>query len=188
MKRTKAKRTATIRKISKRSKRKQFGFKRPPDPDLDGDWDALDTKLRRDLLTSRNSIEKLAPFERPDAILKRYVYQFVREHLAQGNGKKLEYLLWYFRTGEQRTHRIRFEDNPFHWALAAIPTELSELSRPALTKIGRQLLYADRHDIEPDLLIGFILQTGNPDAISKKADDTDKRENWYLAKVGAKKS
>lgn len=188
MKRPKAKRTAAIGRISKSSKRKRFGYKPPPDPDLDGDWDDLDTRLKRDLLISRNSTEKLAPFERPEAILKRYVYHFVRKHLAQGNGKKLEHLLWYFRTGEQRAHRIRFEDNPFHWALAAIPTELSELSRPALTKIGRQLLYADRHDIEPDLLIGFILQTGNPDAISKKADDTDKRENWYLAKVGANKT
>lgn len=188
VKRTKAKRTAPIGRIPKGSKRKRFGVKRPPDADLDGDWDNLDTRLRRDLHTSRNSAEKLDPLDRPEAILKRYVYHFVRKHLAKGNGKKLEHLLWYFRTGEQRAHRIRFEDNPFHWALAAIPTELSELSRPALTKIGRQLLYADRHDIEPDLLIGFILQTGDPDAISKKAKYPDKREDWYLAKVGANKS
>lgn len=185
VKRTKIKRVAAKSRFPKISNRKRNPYKRAPDPRVEGDWEDLESDLRRDLPASRNPTGKLAPFERPEAVLKRYVYRFVREHLEAGDGAKLEYLLGYLRSAEQRAHRIAFETNPFHWALSAIPIELSELKRPALTKVGRQLLYAHRHDVDPDLLIGFLYQSGDPDEISRKAVIPNKLEDWYLAKLGA---
>lgn len=170
------------------SSRKRKPYKRSPDARVEGNWDSLKEELRRVLPLSRYPTGKLTPFERPEAILKRYVYRFVREHLEAGDGAKLEYLLGYKRSAEQRAHRIAFEANPFHWALSAIPSQLSELKRPALTKVGRQLLYAHRHDIDPDLLIGFLYQSGDPDEISRKAVIPNKMEEWYLAKLGAAQS
>lgn len=170
------------RKRRKSGSRAKRGPKRLPDQQVDEAWEAFEQDLGRKLAISRGLVEELAPFDQPAGILKRLVYSFVRTRLACGDGKKLDYLLWYKRKGEQRAHRISFEDNPFHWVLSAIPFEISELTRPSLSKVGRQLIYAHRHDIEPELLVGFLYQSGSPDVIAKKAKLITNREAWYLIK------
>lgn len=174
------KRPKSRARVDKPAATRRDPVKRPPDPRMEGDWDNFEGELGRVLLKCRYSEVKLVPYDQPEATLKRHVYKFAREQLASGNDKKLAYLLWYKRAGEQRAHRISFQENPFHWVLSAIHPQISELDRPSLSKIGRQLLYAHRHDIDPDLLVGFLYQSGSPDVISKKAKALNKREQWYL--------
>jgi hypothetical protein len=54
------------------------------------------------------------------------------------------------------------EDNPFHWCLVAIDTELEIFGHNAARRrAAAELAFADRHDVPELYLIGFIYQLGS---------------------------
>lgn len=60
-------------------------------------------------------------------------------------------------------------------------------NRRELGRIGRQLLYAYRHDIDPDLLVGFLLQTGSVKEVAAKASAQPLIfEDWFRLREEAK--
>lgn len=157
------------------------------------------------------------PFNTPEAILKRHTYAFVRGMLRLDGGRSLESVLDDLRGDMQpkrpaakgkrgskkrlRERRVKFQDNPFHCTLQMVslkvmPTVPSKhlsqktelFGRSVCTRFGRQLNYAHMHDIDPNLLIGFLHQSGNVSKICESAADPTKREAWYLNELNEAQS
>ena len=163
---------------------------RRPSP-LEVEWDEfkIDTLSKVRQRVNSPVGEKFAPYDRADSILKRMVYKFVRQHRQSKGFKHIETAISNDRDSG-RTMRIRFDDNPFHWVLFGLKNCVGilgkfEIDKFSVSRFAKQLSYADRHDIEPELLIGFLLQTGTMSEVCEKADNSNSYEGWFLAKKHA---
>lgn len=125
-----------------------------------------------------------APYDKPESILKREVYKFVRDHLTEQNSSRFEDVLDENITNERRL-RVEFSANPFHKIFLALRSEGIEIKPFEITRYSSQLLYARRHEIVPDMLIGFLYQTGSPDVIRERVMNTKYWEPWYLARLNS---
>lgn len=145
-------------------------------------WDEL-TEALLDERQRRRNRRDLTPFDKPDAYLKREVYALVRDYLRQGRQHLLEELILESRY-PYAPRSPSFGDNPFHWVFFGMRDPTTDnLRKDEVSRFGRQLLYAHRHRIEPELLIGFLHQSGTPDEIATKVADPDRREDWYFANM-----
>ena len=180
---------------------------RPTAAEMKERWLAFLVGLEREVKKSQKGLKtgvRLAPYDSPDGVLKRGVYQFVKAQCDAGLDGLLETALDNLRTGDvvekskgmkkprpkkQIRHRKKtFDKNPYHCALRALPPEIRKLRGDDYTRMGRQLLYAARHDIDPDLLIGFLAQTGTMKQIAEKAvAEPEKLEEWFRVKQEAAK-
>ena len=158
-----------------------------PSP-FDSDWDDFKVDVKTAIASIVNSptSTKFAPFYRADSVLKRMVYAFVHEHRPTKRYQHLESAIANDRD-EWRGLRVPFKDNPFHWILFGLKDRIVfygkfEISKSDVTRFGRQLSYADRHEIAPALLIGFLFQTGTISEVCRKQPSLEKREPWYLDK------
>lgn len=171
------------------------------------DWQVLIAELQRDIGASQERLadgKKLSLYAAPDGVLKRGIYKFVKTKLKAGQCRLLEDVLDKLRTAplrkptkggkkstsskQIRHRRISFEENPFHCALREVPSTIRKFRGDDLTRIGRQLLYASRHDIEPDLLIGFLAQSGTMKKVAENiVAVSEVEEAWYSAKEEAAK-
>lgn len=161
--------------------------RRKPSP-FDSDWDDFkaDVKAAVTGIVNSPSGTKFAPFYRADSVLKRMVYAFVQKHRPTKRYQHLESAIANDRD-EWRGLRVPFKDNPFHWILFGLKDHIVildgfEISKSDVTRFGRQLSYADRHEIAPELLIGFLFQTGTISEICRKQSSSETRERWYLDK------
>lgn len=181
--------------------------KRATVADVMSEWSGFVDGLEREVIASRGRLqagEKLAPYDSPDGVLKRGAYGFVRSKLKAGQGRLLDDVLDNVRTaalGKRRKSakkaepakqiRIRqkaFSENPFHYALRELPSKIKQFRGDDLNRYGRQMLYAYRHEIEPDLLIGFLAQTGTMKEVAAKAvAEPQELEEWFRAKQEAAK-
>lgn len=162
--------------------------RRKPNP-FDSDWDDFKADIKAAITRIVNSPlgTKFAPFDRADSLLKRKVYEFVREHRPTKRYEHLETAIANDRD-EWRGLSVNFSENPFHWVLFGLKDHVVifdkfEIGKWDITRYGRQLSYADRHDILPEHLIGFLFQTGTISQICQKECATPKvYEQWYLNK------
>ncbi len=129
-------------------------------------------------------VEVQAPYDKPESILKREVYRFTMRYLTDQNSGRLEDVLE-ANIPIERTLRVKFSENPFHRMLLALRSEGLDIEPFEITRYSSQLLYAQRHDIDPDLLIGFLYQTGSPDEIRKRVMRQKYWEPWYLARLNS---
>lgn len=122
------------------------------------------------------------PFETAKSVLKRMVYEFIIEHRETSKLKYLESVISDDRE-EGRPIRIRFDENPFHHVFFALSKHVSvgrfSISKWDVSRFGKQLLYAQRHEVLPEYLIGFLYQCGSVSEIEAKVDDANFREEWY---------
>jgi hypothetical protein len=118
-------------------------------------------------------------YDKPDSVLKREVYRFVKDNFTPSTIHKLEKVVDDL-IDDYREMRTGFSDNFFHWVFLALASERIVLKPYEITRYSRQLLYALRHGVDPDLLVGFLYQTGSPDEIGKRALDKKRREEWYM--------
>lgn len=132
----------------------------------------------------RRNMQKLTPYEKPEAFLKREVYGLVCRYLDAGTEGLLR------RAIESEPADFpqspSFSENPFHWVFQGLRgAESVTLKRYQVSRFGRQLLYARRHRVPPEFLIGFLFQCGSPDAIYKKAgaDDVEPWLGAYLERT-----
>jgi hypothetical protein len=111
---------------------------------------------------------KRTPYDERNSYLKREVYRFVCGYLDAGTEHALRHVL----EGEREDFptSTTFRENPFHWAFFALrdPSAPDAIEKFEVSRFGRQLLYARRHRIPPELLVGFIHQSGGPDAVYRK--------------------
>ena len=154
-----------------------------PSP-FEDEWEAFKGLVSSKVQSSKTPPpgKKPAPYDKPDAVLKRTVYEFVRRHRPSKRYKHIETAITNDRDSG-RALRVKFADNPFHWVLGGLKDHVDIIERYDITRSGRQLLYADRHDVEPHFLIGFLYQSGDPNEICRKAKRPSQFEDWYLSKL-----
>jgi len=121
-------------------------------------------------------------YDKPESVLKREVYRFVITNFTPRTIGRLERVLDPL-IERSREIRLGFTDNNLHWILLALSSEEISIRASEINKYSKQLLYALRHRIDPDLLIGFLYQTGSPEQIAEKVRDPTCREEWYLTKT-----
>lgn len=93
--------------------------------------------------------------------IKIAVYRTVRELFEQGQEAKISKLL---EAIGYRRKTISFEQNPYNWCLQILKSKTKLLNRieaSTLNSIGWQLMHAHNHEIDHDMLIGFIYQTAS---------------------------
>lgn len=158
----------------RRKSTREPGYKRPRWAGYlatEGRWDDLQVKLERGTQL-RKATPDLPPFDREASFLKREVYAFVLENFRTSieEANLLRFLPEVIARAKRRPpHKPSVEANPFHWVFYALAAEGRHLERWEISRFGRELLYAKRHSIPPELLIGFLYQTGTPDQIYRKA-------------------
>ncbi len=147
------------------------------------EWDTLVQQIKNQRLPRRNQPD-LPPYEQEVNYWKREIYQFVCQHLDNETGKYLDLIL---QEGVVPSKSPRFKDNPFHLALYATKDQLAEKDqRWKVSRYGKQLVYARRHRVPAELLIGFLHQTGTPDQVCSKANHPETFEPWraeFLARL-----
>lgn len=173
--------------------------KKPTAVQIAEDWAVLIRRLDADTLAANNrtgSGKTLTAYEKPDGILQRLTYTFVikynknytRSSLKEFLDKRLdaadEKADKAAYSGRDHHNAYEFYDNPFDYTLKAVLAEAAvEISDSMRSRTGRALLYAERHDIDPDLLVGFIYQSGKLDHVAQKANKERTRENWLYNKA-----
>lgn len=141
-------------------------------------WDEFEDQLTAAVRERNAPAHRRPPFDTARGYLKREVYRYVCERLEKKAAVALEWCIEEARGGRQ-PRRPSFKENPFHWVLLGLQDnpELN-LKKGEVSRFGRQLLYGRRHKVPPELLIGFIYQTGSPALINRKLAD-DERESWF---------
>lgn len=160
------------RKAQTRSKRQRL---RGREKEVLGKWEGGVEHIGR-LLAQAAAIDKPAPDEKPEAVIKVQVYQLVRELLIERHRTDFENVLAYKM---ESSPRVSFDANPYYWALKAIwkDGEIA-LKGNVVSKYAKQLVYADRHDIPPELLTGFLYQVGGIRRITNILK-AGAYERWY---------
>lgn len=159
------------------------------------DWGTLIRELNaetRHAANQKGNGKSLTAYEKPDGTLQRLTYAFTSQYnkystrsllkefldtrldIADENADKPKY------SGRSHHNSYEFYDNPYDYALKAILAETTiSISDSTRSRTGWALLYAERHEIDPDLLVGFIYQSGTLDSVAQKAKLERTREAWY---------
>jgi hypothetical protein len=147
-------------------------------------WDAFEDRLANEVNRRRACGKGLSPYDKPRSYLKREVYRHVLERLAEGRAKELQQCIELARDGYM-PNSPTFGQNPFHWTLLGVQhVGVLKLEDYDVSRFGRQLAYAAIHRVPPQLLIGFLFQTGSPGQISKKFA-SGAREEWQILELPA---
>ena len=116
----------------------------------------------------------VAPYDQKANYLRREVYRVIRKLDGRSEGRAIIEAAVRGHCGSEPT-RVSMAQNLFFWGLKAIAARIT-LEPDRVSRLAKEMLYAFRHEIEPDLLIGFILQTGAA-RIHKK--DGIEVESWF---------
>ena len=117
-----------------------------------------------------------------DAYAKRKIYSWVLEHIRN----KTDVNCTKRAFPRDNIQKPNFEQNRFHWAIAACQDCGVPIDQAYTSRYARQMLYAYGHGIEPELLIGFIYQCGGYETMNRKLNDNI-HEDWYTADYRKKK-
>ncbi|MDO7843769.1 hypothetical protein [Sphingomonas immobilis] len=129
---------------------------------------------------------KLTPFEASHSVVKRMAYEFVLQHRATSKFNWIEAAISDDRD-EGRTIRTRFDDNHFHHVMFGLSKHIHfgnySITKWNVSRFAKQLLYAERHEVPPEYLVGFLYQSGTISEIEAKVDDPNFREDWFRKKM-----
>ena len=106
-----------------------------------------------------NPASEPAPQDTASSKFKTIVYKYVRDWITTNRSSRIKSFCYDLKDGRKT---IEFEDNQFNWVLHALYKEgegKKFLSPSKINSLGWQLLHAYRHEIDPNLLIGFLYQT-----------------------------
>lgn len=147
------------------------------------EWGTLVQQIKNQRLLRTNKTDTPVN-ERMDNYWKREIYRLVCFRLDDSTGKYLDDILNEIST----TYRgPLFKDNPFQLALHSTMDESREKDeRWKPSRYSKQLVYARRHRVPAELLIGFLHQAGTPDEVCSKANDPETFEPWraeFLARL-----
>lgn len=103
--------------------------------------------------------------EAPNDWFKRNTYRFLRAFIDQELSSTFEAEI---RKGERKTDALdKIRENPFKLGIFAMYLD-SSFPRNDRQIFGNQMLYAYKHDISPEHLVGFIRAAGSPLKIAEK--------------------
>ena len=101
--------------------------------------------------------------------LMREIYALGRQLISEKPSFDPEDLVAMMR--DQPTTRPDVSPGPFHALFMAVYKENDPISGSERWLMARELKYAYRHNISPELLCGFLLQSGTRKEINKKLDN-----------------
>ena len=116
------------------------------------------------------------PYDKPNGYLKREVYRLVCDCIAD---RKVRALQRKVATNDSSPRpSAHNEENPFYWGLLAVcGINDPRVSRNNRSKFANELLYAHKHKVPADLLVGFIYQIGSSDGLRQRLVD-EQTEEW----------
>lgn len=115
----------------------------------------------------RRGKASFAPYDTAHSYLKRAVYDFVQDpDLSKNQYLGLKRLVVRERNDVSRAPAI--EENPFFWGFLLVFADDESLARSDRSKFAAELLYAYKHDVPAELLVGFIYQVGGYARIRQK--------------------
>jgi hypothetical protein len=121
----------------------------------------------------------ISPYGLAPNVFKREVYRLVRD-LRDTKGGLHQIDSAVAQHCKQRPRSWTLDENPFFWALRAISGNPrgKHMNSYVITRLSQQMYYADQHNVAPDIVIGFILQTG----LANIKRNMTKRlmEEWYV--------
>lgn len=179
--RTKAKRSSAAKSKSSTIYHRPSAF--------EAEWDEFVESAKRKLHKSIGDGRKdQIPHYHPISLLKRLIYEFVRENRGKVLDSEIERAIYnaeYINatTDVGKPVNILYNDRPFYRVLYGLRRDIKkiglELPKADFTRIPQHLEYADRHNVPTQDLIGFLYQAGPLNEICKKARDPGRRETWY---------
>lgn len=109
-----------------------------------------------------SSAERLPPFKSAGGYFRREAYALIREHL-----NSLQTIKQLARYDMREKRQPTIENNVFYWGLLAVDPAHCAVKQADLSLTAMQMLYAHRHGVPPEHLIGFIYQCGSQSHIRK---------------------
>jgi hypothetical protein len=142
--------------VSRQTAGKRPASLTPGDERLKDKWDALIEPIIAEW--RHRPATGAAPYDQKANYLRREVYRVVGNLLERSEGKQMIEAAVLGYCGREPT-RLTMSQNPFFWGLKAVADRIS-LAPDRVSRLAKEMNYAWRHNIKPDLLVGFILQTG----------------------------
>ncbi|QOV93443.1 hypothetical protein [Novosphingobium sp. ES2-1] len=152
-------------------------------------WDKFVASVEAELANARRATAEFgkSPYYAPANVVKRAVYKFVISARAKVKLGPLERTIDAIRVAHAggkvlRTLRKDFRRDGFYWVLTGLHLDCpaANLRKSDVTRFTQHLKYARRHRVPPEYLIGFLLQTGSLAEVYRRAQDPERREQWYL--------
>lgn len=106
------------------------------------------------------------PYDKPNGYLKREVYRLVRRCIAGGALETLKRIVAHDDSSSRPSAHNQVD--PFYWGFMMVCGMDDRIRRQDRWKFANELLYAHRHDVPPELLVGFIYQIGSSDGLREK--------------------
>lgn len=110
--------------------------------------------------------EGLSPQESANGVLKREAYRVICHYIEHRQAAYFETVIR--ERGGALSSVIKLADNPFHYGLTALFGDDGILSRPDKSVFASQMVYAYRHRVPANLLVGFIYQCGSVSELRRK--------------------
>lgn len=169
-----AKRGKAIRRAPKSRPRPQAGRASWPGRGSTEDrWANMISRAKDDIQLGKRN--ELCPrFLSMEACWQRAVYAFtlanIRSEADSYSLRRYAEEVILTKDGSRLPSSPTFEKNPFHWVLSALAASREwEIGRGSIFRSGRQLLYAKRHHVPEEFLVGFLHQAGTPTEVERKA-------------------
>jgi len=116
------------------------------------------------------------PYDTANGYLKREVYRLVRRCIAKQAVDLLQELVAKDDSSPKPT--AYNEQDPFYWGFMFVCGMDKRVSRQARWRFANELLYAHKHNVPPELLVGFIYQIGKSDGLRERLR-TGQMEEWW---------
>ena len=120
----------------------------------------------------------IPPYDTPNSYLKREVYRLVRHCIAKQAVDLLQELVAKDDSSPRPT--AHNEQDPFYWGFMFVCGMDKRVSRQARWRFANELLYAHKHNVPPELLVGFIYQIGKSDGLRERLH-TGRMEEWWAS-------
>lgn len=119
------------------------------------------------------------PFVSAEGYLKRECYILITNSNTRWHNDFIKKLSVY--TNRER-RQPSYEENRYYWGLLAIDPSHDMIGHNDLQIYSRQMLYAQRHGVPPEHLVGFLYQSGNQKSIQGKVQDNKREEEFDLVR------
>jgi len=116
------------------------------------------------------------PYDTPNGYLKREVYRLVRHCIATQTVETLQALVADDDCSPRPTAYNK--QDPFYWGLMFVFGMDRRVCRKTRERFANELLYAHKHNVPPELLVGFIYQIGNSNGLRKRILNAE-MEEWH---------
>ncbi|CAH0497217.1 hypothetical protein [Novosphingobium sp. CECT 9465] len=121
------------------------------------------------------------PYDRPENQLMLKIYSFIAKKMRSKSDKgKFNRMMRAFAKYYYPYYEIGLKTNLFLVVLFLLQGRVGYLAdNRKRSQMAAQMLYGFRHRIKPELLVGFIYQSGGKIAVSAKAKDNKMHEPWF---------